>query len=294
MKFKRYQKVRRFGTVETEGIEVGTCFIFPKLDGTNASCWLDGDEIKGGSRNRELTLEKDNRGFYKWLLDQDNIKNFLLDNPKIRLYGEWLVKHTLNTYREDAWKNFYVFDVSVGETCLPYNSYEHILDEYNINYISPLASVVDGDPETFTKYLDSNTYLIEDGEGVGEGVVIKNYGFINKFGRTQFAKLRTNKFKESHGKTMGTPTIEKQPVERKIAQCYITEGRVEKMYQKIKDSHNGWRSKYIPELLGRVYHDFIEEEAYNFIKEYNKPTIDFKKLQAMVIDQIKHVKPEVF
>src|SRR5699024_1114953 len=126
MKFKKYQKVRRLGTVETEGIGVGACFVFPKIDGTNASCWIDEGEIKAGSRNRELTLEKDNRGFYKWVLGQYNIKDFLWDNPQLRLYGEWLVPHTLKTYRESAWRDFYVFDVMCRGEFLPYYDYKKI------------------------------------------------------------------------------------------------------------------------------------------------------------------------
>ena len=37
--FVKYQHIERFGTQETEGIENGTCYVFPKIDGTNASLW---------------------------------------------------------------------------------------------------------------------------------------------------------------------------------------------------------------------------------------------------------------
>lgn len=63
MEFKKYQHLERFGNDEVEGIELGKLYIFPKLDGTNAQVWLDDEgNIKAGSRNRELTLEKDNAG----------------------------------------------------------------------------------------------------------------------------------------------------------------------------------------------------------------------------------------
>ena len=41
MKFEKYQHVERFGTSEVEGIELGRTYVFPKLDGTNASVWLE-------------------------------------------------------------------------------------------------------------------------------------------------------------------------------------------------------------------------------------------------------------
>ena len=66
MNFKEYQHIERFGTDEVEDIEIGICYIFPKIDGTNSSIWLDNGELKGGSRKRVLSLENDNAGFYAY------------------------------------------------------------------------------------------------------------------------------------------------------------------------------------------------------------------------------------
>jgi len=59
MKFKKYQKIRRIGDDRTKGILNGRVSVFPKIDGTNASVWMDDGKLKAGSRNRELTLEND-------------------------------------------------------------------------------------------------------------------------------------------------------------------------------------------------------------------------------------------
>lgn len=48
MEFKKYQHVERFGKKETQGIEKGTVYIFPKLDGTNGVVWFDGIDVKAG------------------------------------------------------------------------------------------------------------------------------------------------------------------------------------------------------------------------------------------------------
>ena len=37
MKFREYTHVERYGNDEVQGIEYGELYIFPKLDGTNAS-----------------------------------------------------------------------------------------------------------------------------------------------------------------------------------------------------------------------------------------------------------------
>ena len=101
MEFKKYQHIERFGNGEVQGIELGKTLIFPKLDGTNASVWMDSEgNVKAGSRNRELSYEKDNAGFYKFVLENENIKAYLEKHPTHRLYGEFLVPHSLRTYRE--------------------------------------------------------------------------------------------------------------------------------------------------------------------------------------------------
>lgn len=92
MEFKKYQHVERFGKKETQGIEKGTVYIFPKLDGTNGVVWFDGIDVKAGSRNRELGLGKeDNQGFYQHILSNKELYlPFFTVLPNATLYGEWL------------------------------------------------------------------------------------------------------------------------------------------------------------------------------------------------------------
>lgn len=64
MEFLKYQHLERFGTTEVENIELGKTHVFPKIDGTNASVWLDKNgNIQAGSRKRHLSLDSDNAGF---------------------------------------------------------------------------------------------------------------------------------------------------------------------------------------------------------------------------------------
>lgn len=296
MEFKKYQKIRRYGEKQNEGIEVGECYVFPKIDGTNASIWLGDDgEICGGSRNRQVSLDKDNQGFYEWLIEQDNIKKLFNDFPDIRLYGEWLVPHSLKAYRDDVWENFWCFDVMRDGEYLHYDEYKPLLQDYNVDYVPPLAKVKDGDYENFVHYLDKNDFLLKDEyDHSGEGIVLKNYDYENYQGKQRWAKIVTSKFKEKHHKEMGAPLHENKPVEREIVDTYVTEGRVDKIYQKIKNDCDGWQSEYIPRLLQTVYYDLVIEEAWNFVKEHNNPRIDFSKVKHMAIQKTKEHKSELF
>lgn len=287
--FTKYQHLEKHGNVEVKGIENGTCYIFPKLDGTNASIWIENGEIKAGSRNRELTLENDNAGFYAWVLKQDNIKEFLSKNPNLILYGEWLVPHTLKTYINEAWNNFYVFDIYATNTkkYLDYKSLSFLCELYHVDFVPCIGKVVNGNYEHFASFLDKTTYLIQGGKGIGEGIVIKNYDFVNDFGNTVWAKIVCNEFKSKHVKTMGAPILTGEiAIEERIATKYITETLCQKEYAKI-NINNDWTSKNIPQLLNTIYYCLINEEIWNILKEHKNPTIDFSKLKYYVTIEIK-------
>lgn len=293
MSFVKYQHIERFGTDEVEGIEIGRCYVFPKIDGSNGSVWWEDGEIKTGSRRRELG-EVDNQGFNEYIQGHEGIKELLYSNPELRLYGEWLVPHTLKTYRDDAWNRFYVFDVVDENGYMPYESYVHILEAHGVDCI-PLQSVIhNGDYDTFIKELEKNTFLIQDGKGVGEGIVVKNYDFINKYGRQTWAKIVRSEFKEQHGRVMGVPTFSKSLVEEDIAQQYCTRAIVDKVYEKVVELEGGWRSEYIPRLLDTVYYEIITEDTWHFLKKFNFPTINFKTLKSFVIGQIKTHRSDLF
>ena len=111
MEFRKYMHLERFGNDEVQGIEVGTCYIFSKLDGSNASIWFYNNELQAGSRNRQLSLEKDNAGFYQNIKEQERYIKLVKENPTYYFYGEFLCPHSLKTYREDA---MFKWDMVVG------------------------------------------------------------------------------------------------------------------------------------------------------------------------------------
>lgn len=301
MEFRKYQHVERFGTSEVENIEIGTCYVFPKIDGTNSSVWLGDDGmIHAGSRNRELTFEKDNAGFYAAISKDERVMAYLQEHPTHRLFGEWLVPHSLKTYRDDAWRRFYVFDVCVdadnetGLEYLPYEVYQPLVAEFGLDYLAPIRIVKNGCLDDFIKCVNENNFLIADGKGVGEGVVIKNYDFYNRYLRQTWAKIVTSEFREKHHKEMGAPVSANRLVEEDIVDKFVTRAFVEKEYAKIVNDNDGWTSKMIPQLLSRVFHELITEEIWNILKAFKNPTINFKALNTMTIAQIKRIMPEIF
>lgn len=294
--FTKYQHLERLGTEEVEGIQTGIVYVFPKLDGTNASVWMDGQgKIKAGSRNRELSVENDNAGFYNWVLtEEEKFLTYFSKYPNHILYGEWLVPHSLKTYRDDAWRRFWVFDVYSHGDPVPYPHFKELMDEGGFDYLPPIAIIKNGDDESFRKCTEKNVFLIKEGEGVGEGVVLKNYEFENKYGRKTWAKIITNQFKEIHYREMGAPELGGLSDEERIVNKYVTEHLIDKIHAKIVNEMDGWSSKYIPRLLHTVYYDLIQEELWEILKEFKQPKIDFKYLQRLTIGKIKELRKELF
>lgn len=316
--FRRYDHLVRLGHRSVEHIEIGLVHVFPKLDGTNGSVWSDGQEsVFCASRRRVLALDDDNAGFMAWVMSDEEkaraLRNFTLDYPEWIVYGEWMVPHTLRTYRQETWRRFWVFDVYDRErgTYVSFEEYEPLLRQYGQDIIEPLCTILDPSQEQLVAQCETNTYLISEGAGVGEGVVLKNYAW-REHGRP-WAKVVRNVFKEKAARVHGT--LEKHgefQIEVAIAEEFCTPHLVGKTRAKValdvanqvdEDTHDpNWqqhieaehRGRVIPQLLGRVFHDLIEDELWAILKKYKNPTIDFKKLQARVILQTKALAEDLF
>lgn len=294
--FTKYQHVERVTHQECEGLLEGLCYVFPKIDGTNASVWINEGSLCSGSRNRELSEESDNAGFHKWIISKlDQFLPLFVSHENYILYGEWLVPHSLKTYRDEAWRDFYVFDVLDTFTglMLPYEAYKDLLEEHKINYIPPLAKIKDPNSENLLQLLErSGEFLIKDGHGKGEGIVVKNYDFVNKYGRQVWGKMVTNEFKEVHTKTMGAPEINSTLlVEEQIVRDHLTEEFIKKEQAKIvsASSVEFFDNSMIGETLGRVWYEFIREETWNWVKEHKGPKVNFRLLQNLVFKKTKEV-----
>lgn len=294
--FIKYPHIERIGNTEVEGIETGECYVFPKLDGTNASVWWE-DGIQAGSRTRHLSEEKDNAGFFKEIKNDTKIHFLLKQYPDLHLFGEFLVPHTLKSYRDDAWRKFYVFDVMRDkETFLTYKEYAPLLQGFGIEFIPCYKKINNGTLEDFYREAKNIKYLLQSPDDFGEGVVIKNYSYINKYGRYAIAKLVLEEFKERFHANIelgGPPSVGSEKISEKtfLDNC-MSRALVEKEFAKL--ALDGWESKKIGKLLDNVYQALIIEELGNELLRNRYETLNFGRLRQLTIMRIKQMKPEIF
>jgi len=278
--FKKYPKIHRLGKEENDGILYGKCTIQEKLDGANVSIWLDKrGEVTCGSRTRELS--EGFNGFVDFVKQHDGIQKWVKDNPTLRLYGEWLCRHTI-AYNETAYKQFYLFDITVvvdGEEVETFMSQEYVrLVSTDIGVPTPTYH---GEFENPTMEQIMPFVGISSLGTVGEGVVIKNDDFLNKFGEKVYAKIVTEKFKEDNAIVFGGNNKYSDSYwEIYIINKYMSLARVEKIMHKIQPTiDERLDMEHTPRIANSAYHDMITEEIWEIQKKAQQ--VNFMKLRKL-------------
>ena len=296
MEYKKYQHIEKLGSSEVEGILNGEVHLSYKIDGTNGCIFLDNDTIKFGSRNRELSLDNDNCNFMNSMLKDTKylpaIETYLKHHPEHIIYGEWLIPVNIKRYKKEAWYKFYVFDVfdMSSKKYLRYDEYTPELMELNILFIPEIIVLNNPTSEDISSYLEKTSEFLLD-NGVGEGIVIKNYEYKNQYGRTTWAKLLTEDFliKKTKGRKDNSFNKDNTPIEYKIVSMYLTPEHIMKEKQKMIERYGSWESKMIFEFLNRCFLEFYKDNWEIILKKLHFPTINFNTLKKLCDAKAKEV-----
>lgn len=276
-----------------------------KLDGANASFQYDAesDSLVCFSRNHPLDAEDTLRGFYDWVqgLDKELVYSILGDNR--RVFGEWLVKHTVK-YPEEKYSMLYIFDIYDMEKRMyyPQEYVKAVAEALGIPYVPVFYDGV-------FKSWDEIMPLIgrtEMGGEIGEGIIVKNLSRLchSKTGLPAYTKLVHERFQEVFRKArerrQGDPEEHKARfLGRQAAESIVTPARVEKMLHKLVDEG------ILPEdfsirdmqticknLPSAVYYDCLKEEpeTVNSVDNFGKHcgAVTLKLAKEIVIRRMQN------
>ncbi len=300
MEFRKYDKIRRLGDSENDGILRGTVVVTEKLDGANASIWYD-DELGAvvyASRNGVMghvdlatgDMEGDSfRGLGEWVHSQVG-NHVLIDNlvdDGVRLYGEWLVKHKVE-YKPEFMNRFYLVDVEHGEVFAKPESIPSYAAQSEIPH-APVLGVFENPTVTEIKELVGQSDMAVDR---GEGAVIKNGTFVNKYGRQAHAKIVCEKFQEAKGAKVrkvrdygdidGIVTV--------VVEAFITEARISKLVGKIaEETGDDLSMNMTGRVLGQHWQDMWNEEAHAIIKVVGRNDFNFSRFKAIHNDVVRGI-----
>lgn len=270
MEQKKYQDITRLGHKTTVGVlnEGDWIVIQEKIDGANASFRKGEDgEILTFSRNNPLTGEDGLGGFRKWALK--NLDPDLL-LPNIVYFGEWTNPHKVK-YPEYT-KQFFLydmFDISTGK----YLDFNRVKDAHRMLNVNLVPVFYEGEYQSF-EHLQSFVGRTALGGKLGdidtgEGIVVKNVNYTDRFGNQKFVKLVTDAFREvQKQKAPKDPKLE-QTQEQVFVSATMTEARVEKMLYKLVDEGILEEGKFEMEDMGtilrhmggRMFDDIMKEES---------------------------------
>lgn len=283
MEFIKYPKVHRLGKEEVEGILEGFCSVQEKIDGANTQIWKDdGGNIHTGSRSQEVT--EGFNGFVEYVQNNEPIKKLLEDHPTYHLYGEWLVKHSI-TYNETAYRKFYLFDILDSDgVWLPTESVNMLADTFGIPRPQYFGEFENPTVEQLIAYVGQSE-LGKD----GEGIVIKNREFKDKFGDNHSAKIVTENFKELNGVTFGGNNKHSDTyMEIYIMNKYMTLPRVQKIMNKLQPTvDKRLDMEHLPMIMNASYHDLMTEEIWDIQKKAQK--LDLTALKRVCFAKAKQI-----
>ena len=267
---KKYMDIIRLGHKTTVGVlnEGDYITITEKIDGANASFKKENGIIKAFSRNTQLNEENNLRGFYQWTqtLNPDILHEGVI------YFGEWLVKHKIQ-YLVDKLNQFYLYDIydEINNTYLSFSLVQEEANKLNINII-PLF--YEGEYKSFEHLMSfvGKTIL---GSEKGEGIVVKNIEYKNKYGNQLFVKLVTEEFSEIQKQKPPKDPNRSLTIEQQFVNECVTRARVEKLLHKLIDE-NILEENYgiedmrliLNNLGSRVYEDILKEESDSLPENY--------------------------
>ena len=313
-KFVKYPKLLQLGESENK-----TVFDFPedeviieeKVDGGNGRFRLHPDGfIQFGTRNMELNSPTDpnqsdeakNYGafiqYVKSIVKPEDL------NPNYVYFGEIMIKHTLN-YDWDTTPPFIGFDIGYvvqniqtdGEEQMVFLNYDMKVAEFerlglpliNLKFRGKTKELK---TEELTSFIEQSAY----GGVESEGIVIKNYGRTNKYGRQMFGKVVTSQFKEVNKLAFRAFKKSHDETDRLVKEL-ITPARIRKVILKETTEGGQELSKKLMHCVPhRVIHDAFEENLVYILKDFKEidmsvlkkqvPRLCLKELEVVILEQV--------
>lgn len=252
-----------------------------KIHGTNGGVTLTQDgTLEVQSRNRLLSEDDDNNGFYKWAMQREAIfrellSPYLLDTTsQVTVFGEFAGESIQKGVAVSQLpKAFYVFDMFavVGEEVIRVEDFLHNFHKSD-SQIFPIAqfgsSLVDIDfncPDEFVNGLIDNALAVEKQcpvgayfgvDGVGEGVVL-----VGTYKDKTFRfKVKGEKHAVSKVKTLSeVDMVELANIDEFVSQV-VTDNRLNQGVDYLKETGQEVGQKSIGAFIKWVVSDVRKEE----------------------------------
>lgn len=285
LSFTRFPKIQGLPQAIAEGIvPMGQEWIATeKLDGANTLVERTPNGLLLASRNNIVAFYNEENpgdsqilnpfnGFVDYVFQRSDL--FLKLEQGVKLYGEWLIPHTLQ-YPDEMWRHFYAFDRTLGNQ----------LGLFTV----PLVGLISANGyETPAELFDvAKELLAEYTKAVGrktEGLVMRRYD----------ADIMSQKFKVFSPDFKETAKVKSNPkkaTDLEIAAAgYYPVRAYQKVCLNVRDLNNGVLSmRDTPQILGRCSHDYFTEYFPLAIKAMKYPILNTALVKKEVEGRVREM-----
>lgn len=216
------------------------------------------------------------------------LRDWMAMNFIEHIYGEWLVPHTIK-YPDHCWNRFYVYDLLV----------EHASGEGSVfldphGTISPAdfgffpverMVVLPSEPLTHARLRELTLQMQADLGFRIEGAILKAYeldimGATDRFGKRFVYKDVLPEFHEVKGSDKAASA--ELPVDQRLAAA-LPQRTIEKRYLDVVAQNGGeFEGKLIPQIIGRVWNDFVTEIFAGALQDLKYPVVNTKEVKRIV------------
>lgn len=301
--YTKYSHVRRYGTEGTEGYLKGHVIATPKVDGANCCVFFDDAAGKARIGGRKTVCEdrKDCSWLGEWFekdaAEAPHLREFVGNHPNLVIYGEWMggvvkdkFQGAIKDYDKEHLRTVKIFDVfdTDTETYLEDHEWREMIDEHYpelSRYCVPiLAEFDDPTEEQLWEVAEKNTYMLDEAEHAGEGIVIRNPAFKDEYGNYHIVKMVLSDWQQRANKR-AREAVE-MDVEAAIVHEYMTDAEMEKTVQKTcakfgDEKFDSTSRKHMGFFTSVIFRDLLEENIMDMMKRFKKPIIDFGRLSGL-------------
>lgn len=237
MQQKKYHSIVRLGHRSTVDVlkEGDHIVVQEKIDGANASFRKDKDgTLRAFSRNQELNEGNTLGGFYQWV--QENIDPNSISEGVI-YFGEWINPHKIKY--PNYQKHFFLYDVYIDGDLTGYVNFDYVKACAEALELNLIPTFYEGKYKSF-EHLESFIGQTKLGgqfgdKEMGEGIVVKNVDYKDRFGKQMFVKLVSDEFAEVQQQKKAKDPNRAKSGEMIFVELTVVEPRVEKLLHKFVD-----------------------------------------------------------
>jgi hypothetical protein len=287
-RFIKYLDIEHLGTEENNAIFTqpdDEIVVEEKVDGGNGAFWVEDGFIHVASRSRDLVAEKDNHLFalQRKKLLETLYPHFEEIDTRFIYYVEWMAKHTISygdKIPSAIGLDIRPFEGAFGRppAFIGRKAKEEIFEKLGVSCVAlkGVFKAKEMNEKLFDELAKSSAYY----SGLPEGLVFKNYGRANVWGRQMFGKVVREDFKEVNRAVFGGLKKEHSDTPR-FVEAFATEARIRKAILRLTDEGvlklDRTLMKYLPMAVAK---DIFKEESDAILREFKE--LNFPVLKTLV------------